>query len=96
MEPTKLIRDLAKARHQLGITQTELARKLGLKQAYISEIENGIRDSRLSLIMDLARVLGFELMLVPRNLVPLVDQFKNSRTDEQNSEIPRFRKLLED
>jgi transcriptional regulator with XRE-family HTH domain len=96
MEPTKLIRDLAKARHQLGITQTELARKLGLKQAYISEIENGIRDSRLSLIMDLARVLGFELMLVPRNLVPLVDQFKNSRTDEQNSEIPRFRYLLED
>lgn len=39
--------DLLKCRESAGMTQTELAKKCGLSQGYISELETpGIRDIR--------------------------------------------------
>ena len=46
--------------------------KAGLTQAHISSIENAGSDVRLSNLMELARVLDLELMLVPRKVVPAV------------------------
>ena len=50
---------IAARRKQLGWTQTELARKIGIASSRISEFENGIKtDCNLSTAKRLARALG--------------------------------------
>jgi len=51
--------NIAIRRKQLGWTQTELARKIGIASSRISEFENGIKtDCNLSTAKRLARALG--------------------------------------
>jgi transcriptional regulator with XRE-family HTH domain len=63
------IRERRLAKH---LNQTELAQKLGIRQRQISDLERGTIDPRLSTVQDVARVLDLELMLVPRQLLPVV------------------------
>jgi HTH-type transcriptional regulator / antitoxin HipB len=70
MEP--LIKELRRARKKQNITQSELAAKVGLPQGHISTIERGSTDPRTSTLIQLARVLNHEIMLVPRHLRQLV------------------------
>jgi transcriptional regulator with XRE-family HTH domain len=50
---------IATRRKQLGWTQTDLARKIGIASSRISEFENGIKtDCNLSTAKRLARALG--------------------------------------
>lgn len=53
---------LTEHREAKGLTQTELAKKVGVRQATISDIENG-KGKRvdLPLLDDLCRVLGVNL-----------------------------------
>lgn len=60
---------LKKARQEKGWSQRELAQKTGLPQAHISKIENGHVDLQLSSLIQLARVLDLECLLVPRAMV---------------------------
>ncbi len=52
------------------MSQRKLGMRVGLTQARISRIEGGQVDPRLSSVVELARGVGFELMLVPRRVVP--------------------------
>ena len=63
---------LKNARQAQGLTQRALGRKAAVPQSHISRIENGLVDLRLSSLVELARVLHLELMLVPRTTVPVV------------------------
>jgi transcriptional regulator with XRE-family HTH domain len=47
-------------RQALGITQAELARRLGVKPAYISIIEKNLRRPSLPLLQRMSDVLGVE------------------------------------
>ena len=50
---------IAERRQQIGWTQTDLARAMGVAQSRISEFENGTKtDCNLSTARRLARVLG--------------------------------------
>jgi transcriptional regulator with XRE-family HTH domain len=49
---------LSARRQELSITQTELARSLGVTPQYISITEQGKRSPSISFLADLARVLG--------------------------------------
>jgi len=60
------------ARKRKGLTQAELGKKVGLPQSYISKIEGGSIDIRLSSLLEMARALELEPMLVPRQFVPAV------------------------
>ena len=99
-EPTILerIREGRLAKH---LNQTELAKKLGIRQSQISDLERGTVDPRLSTVQDVARVLDLELMLVPRQLLPVVKgliRAKNAAAenrplyaldgDDENQELP--------
>lgn len=64
---------MVEARRTLGLSQTELGRVVDLTQAHISGIENGKAIPRFDTMVDLARALGFELLLVERAHVPLVE-----------------------
>lgn len=66
MEP--LIRQLRETRKNKGMTQSELARLVGLPQSHISDIEQGKIDLRISTLIQMARILDHEIMLVPRQL----------------------------
>ncbi len=70
--PVDLIRDLIAARQARGWSQRELGSKVGLPQVHISGIETGKVAPRFNTLLDLVRVLDYDLLLVPRSLVPVV------------------------
>jgi transcriptional regulator with XRE-family HTH domain len=67
-----LITALAAARRRVGLNQKALAARVGTDQSYVSKVERGAVDPQTSTLIELARALGLELMLVPRQLVPAV------------------------
>lgn len=93
--PASLIHSLVEARHVHYWSQRELASKVGLPQAHISAIENGKVAPRFNTLLDLARILGFDLVLVPRSLVPAVqslirDSGQSQTTDLGEDERPLY------
>lgn len=67
-----LIKELRIARKKKGFTQSVLAQRIGLPQGHISSIEQGKIDLRVSTLIQMARILDYEVMLVPRQLNSLV------------------------
>lgn len=63
---------LKKARKEKGLTQVELGRKMGLPQSHISKIEAGKVDLQVSSLLEMARLLDLEPMLIFRPLAPAV------------------------
>ena len=54
---------LREARHQAGLTQKQLAEKVGKKREYIADLERGETDMQLSTFILLSETLGFQLTL---------------------------------
>ena len=65
-----IITALAAARHRAGLSQRALGDKVGLAQSHISKIERGAVDPQTTSLVEIARVLGLELSLVPTPLMP--------------------------
>jgi HTH-type transcriptional regulator / antitoxin HipB len=63
---------LRAARHRKRMSQRALSALTGVPQGHISRIEAGSVDIRLSSLIELARALDLEPMLVPRILLPAV------------------------
>ena len=63
---------LKNARNAKRLTQRALGKIAAVPQSHISKIENGVVDLRVSSLLELARILDLELMLVPRRTVPAV------------------------
>lgn len=78
---------LRTARQQKRWSQRALADATGLPQSHISKIENGAIDLRLSSLLELARNLDMELVLVPRKNLTAVQalsqQSAGSAKDEK-------------
>jgi len=74
-----LARALKKAREDKKLSQRALSQRIGMPQAHISKIENAAVDLRASNLIEMARALDLEVMLVPRKYVPAV----TSLTDRQ-------------
>ena len=83
---------LKAARQQKKLSQRGLSVKTGVPQSHISKIENGTIDLQASSLIEIARALDLELVLVPRNLVPafqiLLQQGSKKGMQEQ---IPAYR-----
>jgi transcriptional regulator with XRE-family HTH domain len=77
-----LITALTAARHRAGLSQRALSEKVGLAQSHLSKIERGAVDPQISSLMEIARVLGLELMLVPTQLVPALQALKREATPD--------------
>ena len=63
-----LMKTIQQQRRRKGISQAELGRRVGMPQSQIARIERGSTDSRLSTVIDVARALDLEPMLVPKRL----------------------------
>lgn len=87
-----LITELAAARREVKLSQRALGRKIGLAQSHVSKIERGAVDPQLSNLLEIARALGLELMLVPRRLVPAVRALTRPAVHEAGIEqLPAYR-----
>lgn len=77
----RLFEVLREARLSRHLTQQELARKLGLRQRQISDLERAAMDPRLSTIQNVARALDLELMLIPRHLISALEGLQRAGSD---------------
>jgi HTH-type transcriptional regulator/antitoxin HipB len=83
-----IIKELCQARKKKGMTQSMLARSVGLPQSHISDIERGRIDLRLSTLIQITRVLNHEITMVPRQLDMYIKSIIEGR-EEVDTE-PRF------
>jgi transcriptional regulator with XRE-family HTH domain len=85
---------LTLARHRAGLSQRELGAKLGIAQSHLSKIERAAVDPQVSSLVEIARALGLELVLVPRQLVPALRALQRDAVpdhDTGSSQHPAYR-----
>lgn len=78
---------IRQAREAKGFTQSDLGRRLGQPQSSVSRIERG-GDLRLSTLLEMARILDLEPMLVPKRLVPAVQALIEHAASPDQSGFP--------
>ena len=57
---------LRRFRHKHDLTQAELARKAGVRQGTVSQVENGLETVKFTTVVDLLRALDLEVTIQPR------------------------------
>src|SRR6266567_9430569 len=91
--PDAMRKEMVSARHKRGWSQAELGQRSGLPQMHISGIETGKIVPRFDTLLDLVRVLGLDLLTVPRALVPavqaLIRQHRRPDRDTDSNEGER-------
>lgn len=96
----EVISTLQEARTVAGLSQRALSEKSGLSQSHISQIESGTLEPGLSKLIQMARALDLEVVLIPRKLVPAIRTLAmGSRPARQSptsalKEIDRARRIL--
>ena len=85
---------LRSARETQGLSQRALSALAGVPQSHISKIENGTVDLRVSSLVQLARVLDLELILVPRKAVSAVQAVARSRAESVPTAVESSRQTL--
>jgi HTH-type transcriptional regulator/antitoxin HipB len=92
--PDILRRSLSSARRKKKLSQAEIGKRVGLPQMHISQIETGQVVPRYDTLLDLVRVLDHDLLLVPRDLVPVIEalirQHKSNQIDAPEQERPLY------
>jgi len=79
----KLGQTLKAAREKQNLTQREFATHSSFQQAQIARTERGA-DVRVSTLIELARALGLEVMLMPQTLVPTLEaMIRDKHTSEE-------------
>lgn len=63
---SQLLETLAARRRALGLSQKELADKLGIHQSHLSDIEHGQRTLNVERLLELLNVLGLDLVVEHR------------------------------
>jgi transcriptional regulator with XRE-family HTH domain len=81
---------LKEARNNRGWGQRELGAKIGLPQPHISAIESGEVVPRFDTLLDIVRVLEWDLLLVPRSLVPAVQSLIRAQKEPESVEKPLY------
>lgn len=79
---TNIIKALKIARKNKELSQAQLAKKLGVPQSHLSKIESGTIDIRLSSLIEIARTLELEPMLISRDKVSIVQAILNAKENE--------------
>src|SRR5687767_4532069 len=81
---------LRDARENNGLSQRDLSAISGIPQSHISKIEKGAVDLRLSSLVELARALDLEAVLVPRAAVPAVQSIVRSAASPSGDKQARL------
>lgn len=80
---------LRQARQKKRMSQRVLSQKVNMPQSHISKIESGKVDIKASSLTELARTLDYELMLVPRQMVPAFQSLLRQYEQKESEQIIR-------
>ena len=83
-----IIRQIKNAREEQGLSQRALSHKAGIPQSHISKIENGAVNLQLSSLVELARVLNLELMLIPKHATKITSQAIKATKNSISANLP--------
>lgn len=75
-------KQLKTARKLQNLSQKDLGGRLGFAQSYVSSIEAGKVEPLFKNVMEMARALDLELMLIPRKVVPAVRTLLSGKKQE--------------
>lgn len=78
---------LKKARLASELTQEQVADLAGISRPRYRDIETGAAAARATTLMNIARALGLEMMLIPQAMVPAVEALLRPHDDD---DIPAF------
>jgi predicted transcriptional regulator len=81
-----ILKALKERRANKGLTQRALAQKVNSPQSHIARIESGKADPKLSTVIELARTLEMEVMVIPRQLVPIVQSLVRGASKPKEGE----------
>ena len=84
--PVEMRLSLREARKKHGWTQRDLVSRVGLTQRHISGIESGKIVPRYDTLLELVRILDYDLLMVPRALVPVVQSLIRNHLKGQSGE----------
>lgn len=84
---TTISGQLSNRRAELGLTQGGVSSRAGVTQSYLSAIERGKIDVRLSTLQDVARALQLELVLVPTEELASVQAILGLAPPPQNKRL---------
>jgi transcriptional regulator with XRE-family HTH domain len=74
--PDALLKDLGlrfrKARLAAGLSQEQIAQRANISRPRYRDIETGAAAARATTLVNVARALGMEMMLIPQAIVPAV------------------------
>ena len=82
-----IIQVLKAARLGKHLTQRELSAQAGVPQAHLSKIESGKVDLRLSSVIELARTLDLEVLVVPRKSLAAVQAVIRSGEGDRTVDV---------
>lgn len=85
LEIGQLLKAARKARQ---LTQEQVAKMAGISRPRYREIEAGSSAARTTTLINIARALGLELMLIPQAMVPAVDALL--RPHDDLDDLPAF------
>jgi transcriptional regulator with XRE-family HTH domain len=80
---------IREARKKKGLSQRALSAKIGITQSHISKIEQGGVDLQTSTLIEIARTLELEVVLIPRERLSAFEALR--RGLEASKAIPAYR-----
>ena len=78
---------LKRARLAASLTQEQIADMAGISRPRYRDIETGAAAARATTLMNIARALGLEMMLIPQAMVPAVKSLLRPHDDD---DLPAF------
>ena len=66
-DPKQIGNIIHRARKKQGLTQSQLGDKAGLRQATVSQVENGHASARIETLLELFAALDLELCVAERS-----------------------------
>jgi transcriptional regulator with XRE-family HTH domain len=85
MADSEFLRDLGlqfrRAREAAGLTQEQTADRANISRPRYRDIETGAAAARTTTLVNIARALGMEMMLVPQAMVPAVQSMLRPTDD---------------
>lgn len=88
---SEALRDIGRllktARIASAMTQEQVADLAGISRPRYRDIETGAAAARATTLINIARALGLEMMLVPQAMVPAIEALMRPRDDD---DMPAF------
>ncbi|MGX7741557.1 helix-turn-helix domain-containing protein [Rhodopseudomonas parapalustris] len=96
--PSPMLKELGErlrsARLAAGLSQEEVAARAGISRPRYRDIETGAAAARATSLVNIARALGLEMMLIPQAMVPAVQSMLLPGDDDDDR--PAFTSDIED